>query len=77
MFQAIGDLTVQQQWWRFYDQLRRGVYRRRQAGGSESLAESEARARQNLVNLAAVADRLGRQHPHLAVQLNEIRESLL
>lgn len=67
-------LVTHQKWWRFYDQLKCGTYRRKH--NADTLAEAEARVRHKITHLATVADKLATSHPHLAAQLNEIRESL-
>ncbi|XP_046449237.1 coiled-coil domain-containing protein 40-like [Daphnia pulex] len=71
---AISTLVGHQKWWRFYDQLKYGTYRRKH--GADSLAEAESRARQKLIQLTKVADKLACEYPHLEAQLNEIRDSL-
>lgn len=73
-FQAISTLVGHQKWWRFYDQLKYGTYRRKH--GADNLAEAESRARQKIIQLTKVADKLACEYPHLEAQLNEIRDSL-
>lgn len=73
-FQAIATLTGHQKWWRFYDQLKNGNYRRKH--GADHLGDAESRVRQRVVHLITVTDTLAAAHPHLADQLAEIRDSL-
>lgn len=72
--QAIATLANHQKWWRFYDQLKNGTYRRKYP--AESLADAESRVRQRIAHLVTVTDTLANEHPHLATKLVEIRDSL-
>lgn len=72
--QGISTLVGHQKWWRFYNQLKYGTYRRKH--GADALAEAESRARKKIIKLLKVADRLACEYPHLEVQLNDIRDSL-
>ena len=72
--QAVAELTSQQKWWRFYEQLRRGSYRRRYQ--DDSLSDLEARANQRIASLADVTTRLTEDFPDLKAKLVEVRASL-
>ena len=72
--QAVAELAAHQKWWRFYEQLRRGTYRRRYL--DDSLSELEARANQRLASLAEVATRLAQDFPQLTAKLTDVRASL-
>ncbi|KAI9562849.1 hypothetical protein GHT06_010304 [Daphnia sinensis] len=71
---GISTLVNHQKWWRFYDQLKYGTYRKKH--GADALAEAESRARKKLIQLLKVTDRLACEYPHLEAQLNDIRDSL-
>lgn len=72
--QGISTLVGHQKWWRFYDQLKYGTYRRKH--GADSLGEADCRARKKLIQLVKVANRLACEYPCLEAQLNDIRDSL-
>lgn len=71
----MADLVVQQKWWRFWDGLKRGTYRRKY-GTEATLSELEARARQKMSSLITVANQLAKEYPKLAMELKDISNSL-
>ena len=73
--QAVAELARQHKWWRFWEGIKRGGYRRRFRADA-NLAELEARARQRAANMAGVADRLAKEYPQLRRQLKEVSQLL-
>lgn len=69
----MARLVHQQRWWRFYEQVRNGAYKRHH-GPNDSLVEAESRAREKTQHIQQVLGKLIGQFPHLADLLDAIRK---
>ena len=70
--EVVTELSHHQRWWRFFESVRNGQYKRR-FSQTDGLIEAESRIRERMSQIRHALDKLAEDFPHLADRLAQIQ----